>query len=130
MFVHLCVCNLKRLNVFRAATFLSKISPLCPSNAINHTRAQPFLNYWKTHKTYNTYLIFFTSFAICRIVWVPIFAYNTYMIHLNGQFDYLIYPTVVFYLLQLAWFGKMIQMLWNYKSPEEIEKERHQVKKD
>ena len=91
---------------------------------------QPFLNHWKTHKCYTTYLIFFTSFTLCRIVWVPLFVHNTYMIHLDGKIDYLIWPSVLFYLLQLSWWAKMVAMLFHYKSPDQIEKERNAKKKD
>jgi hypothetical protein len=68
---------------------------------------QPFLNYWKISKSYTSYVIFFISFTLCRIVWVPYFIYTTYAIHLHGQMDILIWPSVAFYALQLAWFAKM-----------------------
>lgn len=68
---------------------------------------QPFLNYWKISKSYTSYMIFFISFTLCRIVWVPYFIYTTYAIHLHGQIDILIWPSLVFYALQLAWFAKM-----------------------
>lgn len=68
---------------------------------------QPFLNYWKISKSYTSYVIFFISFTLCRIVWVPYFIYTTYAIHLHGQIDILIWPSLVFYALQLAWFAKM-----------------------
>jgi hypothetical protein len=42
---------------------------------------------------------------------------------LHGEIDYLIWPSVLFYLLQLAWWVKMVEMLV-YKTPEELEKER------
>jgi hypothetical protein len=43
---------------------------------------------------------------------------------LHGEIDYLIWPSVLFYLLQLAWWVKMVEMLVRYKTPEELEKER------
>ena len=51
------------------------------------------------------------------------------MIHLKGKIDYLIWPSLLFYILQLFWWFKMVEMLFHYKSPDQIEKERDDVKK-
>eukprot|EP01082_Thalassiosira_pseudonana_P009407 g8371.t1 g8371 contig29:369312-370157(+) len=90
----------------------------------------PFLNHWKLNKNYTNFLIFFTSFTVCRILWVPYFIYNTYAIHLQGKIDYLIWPSVLFYVLQLFWYVKMVGMVFHYRLPKEvIEREKKAKKK-
>jgi len=77
----------------------------------------PFLNHWKKSKSYASFVIFFLSFTLFRIVWTPYFLYNIYAVALDGQIDYLIWPSIMFYLLQLAWYGKMCTMLVDYRDP-------------
>lgn len=77
--------------------------------------AQPFLNYWKKSKSYPSFLTFFISFTVCRMIWVPYFIYNTYIIQLHGDIDILIWPSVLFYVLQAVWYIKMCGMVVNYK---------------
>lgn len=91
---------------------------------------QPFLNHWKIHKSYKSFLTFFASFTLCRIFWVPLFVYRTYAVHLEGKIDYLIWPSVMFYVLQLFWYAKMVGMIFHYKTPEEIQKEHSEKKKN
>eukprot|EP00804_Cyclotella_cryptica_P018753 CCRYP_007242-RA/>CCRYP_007242-RA protein AED:0.05 eAED:0.05 QI:432/1/1/1/1/1/2/363/224 len=90
----------------------------------------PFFNYWKTHKSYKSFLTFFASFTLCRIVWVPFFVYRTYAFHLDGEIDYLMWPSVMFYVLQLFWYAKMVGMIFHYKTPEEIREEHMKKKKN
>ena len=81
-------------------------------------RGQPFLNHWKRSKSYASVWMFWTAFTACRILWVPYFLHQSYYVKLNGELDTMIYPSVAFYLLQLAWWVKMCTMLVNYKVPE------------
>jgi hypothetical protein len=60
---------------------------------------------------------------------VPLFLYNTYTVHLDGKIDYLVWASILFYMLQLAWWFKMVGMLFHYKSPDEIQKEHDDKKK-
>lgn len=78
----------------------------------------PFLNYWKKSKSHASFVIFFLSFTLCRIVWTPYFLYNIYAVALDGEIDYLIWPSILFYTLQLAWYSKMCMMVVNYRDPE------------
>ena len=86
---------------------------------------QPFLNHWKKSKSYLSFIMFFIAFTFCRVVWVPYFVYTTYALYLHGEIDYLIWPSILFYILQLAWYAKMCTMIVNYKQqlPKEL-KER------
>ena len=54
------------------------------------------------------------------MVWVPYFVYTTYAIYLDGEIDYLIWPSVLFYILQLCWYVKMCGMALHYKLPKEV----------
>ncbi|KAL7437192.1 hypothetical protein ACHAXH_003088 [Discostella pseudostelligera] len=85
----------------------------------------PFLNHWKKSKSYLSFIMFFIAFTLCRVVWVPYFVYTTYALYLHGEIDYLIWPSILFYILQLAWYAKMCTMIVNYKQqlPKEL-KER------
>lgn len=84
-------------------------------NPSSHIYRQPFLNYWKKSKSYPSFLTFFISFTVCRMIWVPYFVYNTYIIQLHGDIDILIWPSVLFYVLQAVWYIKMCGMVVNYK---------------
>jgi hypothetical protein len=84
---------------------------------------QPFLNRWKKSKSYVSFVLFFVAFTLCRVVWVPYFVYTTYAVYLHGEIDYLIWPSILFYILQLVWYAKMCTMIVNYKLPKEM-KER------
>ncbi len=57
------------------------------------------------------------------MVWVPLFLHRAYVVHLGGELDYMIWPSVAFYLLQMAWYAKMCAMVVNYKLPKAV-KER------
>ncbi|KAL7525211.1 hypothetical protein ACHAWF_001257 [Thalassiosira exigua] len=83
----------------------------------------PFLNYWKKSKSYSSFLVFFLVFTLCRMIWIPYFLYTTYAIQLDGEIDFLIWPSILFYIIQLAWYTKMCSMALNYKLPKEV-KER------
>mmetsp|Transcript_14684 Transcript_14684/g.35386 ORF Transcript_14684/g.35386 Transcript_14684/m.35386 type:complete len:111 (-) Transcript_14684:271-603(-) len=87
------------------------------TTTIYHTPPKPFLNHWKKSKSYASFVIFFLFFTLFRIVWTPYFLYNIYAVALDGQIDYLIWPSIMFYLLQLAWYGKMCTMLVDYRDP-------------
>ncbi len=58
------------------------------------------------------------------MIWVPYFVYTTYAIHLKGEIDYLIWPSVMFYVLQLLWYGKMCTMVVNYRVPKKLNEEK------
>lgn len=88
----------------------------------------PFLNYWKKSKSYASFVVFFLVFTLCRMLWVPYFLYITYVIHLKGEVDFLIWPSILFYLLQLAWYVKMCHMVVNYKFPKEVEERFDRLK--
>jgi hypothetical protein len=79
----------------------------------------PF-NYWKGSKSYMSFVIFFCSFTVFRVIWVPYFLYETYVNKLNGETDFLLYLSVMFCLLNGAWYFKMCQMLVNYRLPKEM----------
>lgn len=51
------------------------------------------------------------------MIWVPYFVYRTYAILLDGDIDMLIWPSVLFYILQLVWYVKICGMVVNYKDP-------------
>jgi len=89
-----------------------------------HHTAQPFLNHWKNTKSYKSFIIFFISFTLCRIIWVPYFVYSTYVIQLKGDIDWLIWPSVLFYILQLVFYIKMCGMVVNYKEKKKGEEEK------
>lgn len=80
----------------------------------------PF-NYWKGSKSYASYVAFFFSFTVCRVLWVPYFLYDSYMTKLNGELDFLLYPSAMFCVLNGAWYFKMCQMLVNYRLPKEMQ---------
>ncbi|KAL7425705.1 hypothetical protein ACHAXM_000131 [Skeletonema potamos] len=80
----------------------------------------PPFNYWKGTKSYMSYVIFFCSFTVFRVIWVPYFLYDTYVNKLNGETDFLLYLSVMFCLLNGAWYLKMCQMLLNYRLPKEM----------
>lgn len=85
----------------------------------------PFLNHWKKSKSYLSFFIFFLSFTLFRIIWVPYFLYRTYAVHLDGELDFLVWPSALFCILQLAWYAKMCTMVVNYRVPKELnEKEQ------
>jgi len=81
----------------------------------------PFLNQWKKTKTKRDFIIFFISFTLCRIIWVPFFLYKTYAIYLKRT-DFILYPSILFVMLQLAWYVKMCTMVCNYRDPDETAK--------
>ena len=80
----------------------------------------PFNN-WKRSKSYMSFVVFFASFTVCRVIWVPYFLYETYVKELNGEKDLLLYLSVMFCLLNGAWYVKMCQMLVNYRVPKKME---------
>lgn len=88
----------------------------------------PFLNYWKKSKSYASFLVFFLVFTSCRMIWVPYFVYGTYAILLNGEIDFLIWPSVLFYVLQLMWYVKMCTMVAKYKIPKEAQERLNKMK--
>ena len=79
-----------------------------------------FFNHWKESKTYASFVVFFTSFTLCRVLWVPYFVYDTYVNKLNGVTDFLLYLSVMFCMLNGIWYFKMCQMLVNYRLPKEM----------
>mmetsp|Transcript_26256 Transcript_26256/g.60375 ORF Transcript_26256/g.60375 Transcript_26256/m.60375 type:complete len:166 (+) Transcript_26256:442-939(+) len=84
----------------------------------------PMLNCWQKTKKKIHYIFFFALFTIFRIVWVPIFLSQTWP-HVSDGSSYdraVIYLGYVWYLLQLAWYVKMIGILINYKEEDEREK--------
>lgn len=83
-----------------------------------HGTPKPFLNRWKKTKTKKDFVIFFIVFTVCRIIWVPYFLYQTYAIHLK-RIDWLLYPSIAFMVLQLAWYAKACKMFVNYKVPDD-----------
>lgn len=76
----------------------------------------PWLNKWKRSHTKKDYLVFFAAFTFSRIVWVPLFVYDVYKVI---GVDSVICASAAFYLLQFAWYIKMIAILANYKVPSE-----------
>ncbi len=40
--------------------------------------------------------------------------------------DFILYPSILFVMLQLAWYAKMCTMVWNYRDPDETAKGRGQ----
>mmetsp|Transcript_37614 Transcript_37614/g.78793 ORF Transcript_37614/g.78793 Transcript_37614/m.78793 type:complete len:232 (-) Transcript_37614:175-870(-) len=88
----------------------------------------PFLNHWKKSKSYTSFLLLFLVFTSCRMIWVPYFLYNTYAIHLKGEYDFVFYPSVLFYILQCLWYGKMCLMVVNYRMPKEVKERLDKMK--
>ena len=86
---------------------------------------QPFLNYWKGSKSYASFVTFFLAFTACRMVWVPYFLYQTYAVQLEGDLDFLVWPSAMFYVLQLAWYAKMCSMVLHYRLPREVKERLH-----
>ena len=80
----------------------------------------PF-NYWKRCKSYMSFAVFFGVFTVCRVIWVPYFLYDTYVNELDGETDLLLYLSVLFCLLNGAWYFKMCQMMVNYRVPKKME---------
>jgi len=80
----------------------------------------PF-NYWKRSKSYGSFVVFFASFTAFRVMWVPYFLYETYVKEMKGETDFLLYLSVMFCLLNGAWYVKMCQMLVNYRVPKKME---------
>ena len=79
----------------------------------------PF-NYWKESKSFVSYVVFFTSFTFCRVIWVPYFVYDTYINKLHGETDFLLYLSIIFMILNGVWYVKMVRMLVNYRLPKEM----------
>ncbi|KAK1735863.1 hypothetical protein QTG54_013569 [Skeletonema marinoi] len=80
----------------------------------------PF-NYWKRSKSYGSFVVFFASFTVFRVMWVPYFLYETYVKEMKGETDFLLFLSVMFCLLNGAWYVKMCQMLVNYRVPKKME---------
>lgn len=75
--------------------------------------SSPFLWRWKKTKKKSDFQIFSVVFALCRLVWVPV-----YMIRCSKLVDFddwVILATVLFYLLQLAFFFQIVTILLNYR---------------
>ncbi len=75
--------------------------------------SSPFLWKWKWTKKKSDFQIFTVIFFLCRLVWVPL-----YMIRYSQLVDFddwVILATVLFYLLQVAFFFQMVRMLLNYR---------------
>ena len=73
----------------------------------------PFLWRWKKTKAKTDFKIFGVIFFFCRLVWVPVFM--TRAMKLIEVDDLILYFTGVFYLLQLAFFFKIVLILSSYK---------------
>eukprot|EP00581_Thalassiosira_minuscula_P029518 CAMPEP_0183769670 /NCGR_PEP_ID=MMETSP0739-20130205/22817_1 /TAXON_ID=385413 /ORGANISM="Thalassiosira miniscula, Strain CCMP1093" /LENGTH=253 /DNA_ID=CAMNT_0026009347 /DNA_START=7 /DNA_END=768 /DNA_ORIENTATION=+ len=89
-----------------------------------------FLNHWKKSKSYTSFLIFFLVFTSCRMIWVPTFLYTTYAIHLNGEIDVLIWPSILFYILQLVWYTNMCAMVVSYRIPSNVQERLEKGKEE
>lgn len=74
----------------------------------------PFLWRWKNTKAKTDFHIFGVIFFFCRLVWVPVFI--TKASRLIKIDDLVLYISGAFYLLQLGFFVKIIQILSNYKA--------------
>jgi len=75
----------------------------------------PFYNRWKLTKTKADFVILCVIFFLCRIVWVPIFLWGMYFRQSSpAEFDLLMVASLAFYVLQLAFFAKMVNILMNY----------------
>jgi len=88
----------------------------------------PFLNYWKTSKSYTSFVVFFIAFTFFRVLWVPWFLYTTYQIHLGGEIDFIIWPSIVFCGMQLVWYFKMCRMVVNYRIPKSLQERLNKAK--
>jgi len=73
--------------------------------------SSPFYHAWKTSKTKTKFRLFCFSFFLCRIVYTPIFLNKMNV----TQNSFAILASIAFYLMNLAWFAKGMQMLYNYK---------------
>ena len=77
-----------------------------------------FLNRWKRTHRREDYVTFFAVFIVCRIAWVPCFVYEMYTA--VGEVDAICLVSAAFYVLQLAWYAKMISILRNYRVPAQV----------
>ena len=56
---------------------------------------------------------------------MPYFLYQTYAVQLEGDLDFLVWPSAMFYVLQLAWYAKMCSMVLHYRLPREVKERLH-----
>jgi hypothetical protein len=76
-----------------------------------------FLTKWKLSKRKSHFQLFCSVFFFCRLVWVPIFFLKAWHeVHLDG---FVIYTSGAFYVLQLGFFYKMMNILFCYKEDKE-----------
>ena len=73
--------------------------------------SSPFYRWWTVSKSFHIYAVFYFTFVLCRLVWVPIFLKSAF--HVAG-YDWLLYASIAFYLLNLGFFVEMTKILLHY----------------
>lgn len=126
MFVVHAVLSLS-LNLFTGGTARHR-ALMSSSKGMLAEASTPFLNYWKKSKSYTSFIIFFAVFTLCRILWIPYFVYSTYAIHLKGEIDFIIWPSVLFCIMQFLWYFKMCKMVVKYRLPKDLEERLNRAK--
>ena len=87
---------------------------------------------WRVTKTKNDFVKFLISFFLSRIVYTPIFLLKLLNINWKDMPTVGIWACVSFYIMQCIWFGKGLQMYFNYKEEKNIvepNKEKKQMEK-
>jgi len=84
----------------------------------------PSLHRWRTTKAKSDFVIFLGIFTCCRMIWVPFFLSGTWgRIKDSATWDKVaFYLGWIFYVLQLVWYAKMVNMLMNYKESKHTQK--------
>lgn len=74
----------------------------------------PLYYWWKNTKKKSVYILFVVIFFACRILWLPIVIWKTYLE--IGPFHWLMkLLSTTLCILQGFFFEKMVRILWNYK---------------
>jgi len=73
--------------------------------------SSPFYRWWTVTKSFHVYVIFYVLFFLCRLVWVPIFLKNAFSV---AGYDWLLYASILFYVLNLGFFQEMTKILLHY----------------
>jgi len=89
--------------------------------------SSPVYRYWTVSKSYTAYVLFYLLFFACRLVWVPIFLKKAFQV---AGYDWLLYASVAFYVLNLGFFVQMTNILLHYDTKRVKGSKTHGEKKE
>jgi len=73
--------------------------------------SSPIYRWWTISKSFPIYVLFYILFIICRLIWVPIFLKQAFEV---AGYDWLLYASVGFYVLNVGFFAQMTKILLHY----------------